>query len=85
MTRGQSRGRSWVQGKRISLKHVCIHHERLQGVVRFEVFTKVTMKNSVFWDVTPCCSCKKRHFGGMYRLHLQEEKHQRARNNVSSS
>jgi hypothetical protein len=32
--------------------------------VRFEVFTAVTMKNGVFWDVTPCGSCKKRHFGG---------------------
>jgi hypothetical protein len=26
--------------------------------VRFEVFTVVTMKNGVFWDVTPCGSCK---------------------------
>jgi hypothetical protein len=26
-------------------------------VVRFEVFTAVTMKNGVFWDVTPCGSC----------------------------
>jgi hypothetical protein len=25
---------------------------------RFEVFTAVTMKNGVFWDVTPCGSCK---------------------------
>jgi hypothetical protein len=25
--------------------------------VRFEVFTAVTMKNPVFWDVTPCGSC----------------------------
>jgi hypothetical protein len=24
--------------------------------VRFEVFTAVTMKNGVFWDVTPCGS-----------------------------
>jgi hypothetical protein len=24
--------------------------------VRFEVFTAVTMKNVVFWDVTPCGS-----------------------------
>jgi hypothetical protein len=27
-------------------------------VVRFEVFTAVTMKNGVFWVVTPCGSCK---------------------------
>jgi hypothetical protein len=32
--------------------------------VRFEVFTAVTMKIAVFWDVTPCGSCKKRRFGG---------------------
>jgi hypothetical protein len=25
-------------------------------LVRFEVFTVVTMKNGVFWDVTPCGS-----------------------------
>jgi hypothetical protein len=25
--------------------------------VRFEVFTAVTMKNAVFWDVAPCRSC----------------------------
>jgi hypothetical protein len=32
--------------------------------VRFEVFTAVTMKNGVFWDVTPCGSCKNRRFRG---------------------
>jgi hypothetical protein len=31
---------------------------------RFEVFTAVTMKNGVFWGVTPCGSCKNRRFGG---------------------
>jgi hypothetical protein len=25
--------------------------------VRFRVFTVVTMKNTIFWDVTPCGSC----------------------------
>jgi hypothetical protein len=29
-----------------------------KNVVRFEVFTAVTMKNVVFWDVTACGSCK---------------------------
>jgi hypothetical protein len=28
--------------------------------LRFEVFTAVTMKNAVFWDVRPCGSCKNR-------------------------
>jgi hypothetical protein len=34
------------------------------NVLRFEVFTAVTMKNDVFWDVTLCGSCKNRRFGG---------------------
>jgi hypothetical protein len=33
--------------------------------VRYEVFKAVTMKNTVFWDFTPCGSCKNRRFGGM--------------------
>jgi hypothetical protein len=33
--------------------------------LRFEVFTAVSMKNDVFWDVTPCGSCKNRRFGGV--------------------
>jgi hypothetical protein len=36
--------------------------------IRFEVFTAVTMKNGVFWVVTPCGSCKNRRFGGTWRL-----------------
>jgi hypothetical protein len=32
--------------------------------VRFEVFQAVTRKNGFFCDVTPCGSCKNRHFGG---------------------
>jgi hypothetical protein len=31
--------------------------------VRFEVFTAVTMKNAIFWNVTPCGSYKNRRFG----------------------
>jgi hypothetical protein len=42
--------------------------------VRFEVFTAVTMKNAVFWDVAPCRSCVNRRFGGTYRLHLHGKK-----------
>jgi hypothetical protein len=33
------------------------------GLSKMEVFTAVTMKNGVFWDVTPCGSCKNRRFG----------------------
>jgi hypothetical protein len=42
--------------------------------VRFEVFTAVTMKNAVFWDLGPCRSCMNRRFGGMYHLHLHGRK-----------
>jgi hypothetical protein len=46
--------------------HMMILHcdELKKKDVRFEVFTAVTMKNGVFWNVTPCGSCKNRRFGG---------------------
>jgi hypothetical protein len=31
---------------------------------RFKVFMAVTMKNGIFWDFTPCCSCKNRRVRG---------------------
>jgi hypothetical protein len=34
-----------------------------ENYVRFEVFTAVTTKNGVFWDVSLCGSCKNRRFG----------------------
>jgi hypothetical protein len=39
--------------------------------------------NIVFWDVTPCGSCKNKHFGGTYRLHHQDEKNQPTRKTLS--
>jgi hypothetical protein len=36
----------------------------LRLYIRFEAFMAVSMKNGVFWDVTPCSSCKNRRFGG---------------------
>jgi hypothetical protein len=32
--------------------------------VRFQFFAVVTVKNADCWDVTPCCSCENRHYGG---------------------
>jgi hypothetical protein len=43
-------------------------------IVRFEVFTAVTMKNADFWDVALCISCVNRRFGGIYHLQLQSRK-----------
>jgi hypothetical protein len=39
--------------------------------VRSEVLTAVTIKNAVFWDVTPYDSCKNRRFGVAYSIHHQ--------------
>jgi hypothetical protein len=47
--------------------------------VTFEVFAAMTTKNSVFWDVTPCGSCKNGLFIGMYHLHHQDKRNQRTR------
>jgi hypothetical protein len=40
------------------------------------------MKNTVFFNATPCGSCKNRRFEGIYRLHYQGDMNQRARNSV---
>jgi hypothetical protein len=37
----------------------------------------VTIKDAVFWGVTPYGSCKNRSFGETYRLHQQGEKNRR--------
>jgi hypothetical protein len=44
------------------------------NVVRFDVLTAMTMKRGVFWDVTPCDSCKNRRLGGTLRLLQQGDK-----------
>jgi hypothetical protein len=48
--------------------------QSINRIVRFEVFTVVTMKNAVFWVVMPCGSCKNRRFGGTWRLLHQGDK-----------
>jgi hypothetical protein len=58
--------------ERGTLSPVRITEERLEwkssGSVRFEISTAVTMKNDVFWDVTPCGSCKKNFARSVRRL-----------------
>jgi hypothetical protein len=49
-------------------------YQRKFNSVRFEVFTAVTMKNGVFWVVTPCGSCKNGRFGGTWPLLHQGDK-----------
>jgi hypothetical protein len=48
-----------------SLQAIIVH-------VGFEVLAAVGMKNSAFWDITPCTPLKvNRRFGGICCLHLQ--------------
>jgi hypothetical protein len=46
----------------VSMAKCLVKHR--ENFVRFEVFTAMTIKNGVFWDVMPCGSCKDRRFGG---------------------
>jgi hypothetical protein len=55
----------------------------ISDIVRFEIFTALTMKNAIFWDIKPCGSCKKRRFGGTQRLRHQVDKNRWTRKNVS--
>jgi hypothetical protein len=40
-------------------------------ILDFRFSRRLTMKNVVYWDVTPCGSCKDRRFEGTYRFHHQ--------------
>jgi hypothetical protein len=65
-----------------------LHRKHITSLLyspRFEIFTAMAMKNTVFWDVTTRGSCKNRSFGGTYRLHHDGDKNRRARKNVSFS
>jgi hypothetical protein len=45
---------------------------------------KCSMKNAIFWDVTPWRFCRNRCLGGTYSLQHQGEGNERAKNNVSN-
>jgi hypothetical protein len=51
---------------RMKFKEISMSHNYFESsgknFVRFEVFLAVTMKNAIFWDVTPCGSYKSRIF-----------------------
>jgi hypothetical protein len=48
-----------------------------------QIITQLT--NAVFWDATPCGSCKNRRFRGTYWRHHQGDKNRQARNNFGSN
>jgi hypothetical protein len=53
------------------VSRISLNTQLIEKVVRFEVFTAVTMKNAVFWDVELYRYCISRRFGGTCRLYLQ--------------
>jgi hypothetical protein len=51
------------------------------GDIEFVVLTVVTVKSSVFYDITPFSPVEvHRRFGGKYRKHLQGRKVNQSRN-----
>jgi hypothetical protein len=48
-------------------------------ILGFEVLTAVSMKSTIFWDITPRSPLNvNRRFGATYRLHLQGRRISRA-------
>jgi hypothetical protein len=54
-------------------------------IVRYEGLRAVIVKNSIFWDKTPCSVLKvKKLFGGKCRLHLQSRRISKERNQLEA-
>jgi hypothetical protein len=52
---------------------------------RQNIYVCVWLKSTIFWDITPCSPLNvNRSFGGTYRLHLQDRRISRARNQLVS-
>jgi hypothetical protein len=54
-----------------AIKHDTHQDANSKDFLRFEVFTAVTIKNVVFWDMVPYRYSINLRLGGTYRLHLQ--------------
>jgi hypothetical protein len=56
--------------RRNNPEDIILHSHRRENLksyktmLRFEIFTGVTIRNAIFWDVTPGGSCRNRRFGG---------------------
>jgi hypothetical protein len=60
------------------MEHTCFSFMRCFHVVHKQ--TRNKLKNTVFWDVMPCGSCKNQRFGGNYSPPHQGENTQQAEN-----
>jgi hypothetical protein len=54
--------------RRVAPVRTDLSEESIGSIIRVErigvLGTTLAVKNGVFWDLTPCCSCKNRRFGG---------------------
>jgi hypothetical protein len=54
--------------RRVGLVRADVSEERITSIIKVtrtgNLGTMLAVKNGVFWDVTPCGSCKNRRFGG---------------------
>jgi hypothetical protein len=78
----------WVSVLRVAVpgKQVAICHASIAVVpyVGLEVLTAENMKNSVFWDITPCSLLKvKRRCRRIYFIDLQRRRISQARNSAN--
>jgi hypothetical protein len=63
-----------------------VHNDTIHGLsqdARAYTENSMAVKSGVFWDVTPCGSCKTRRFGGTSRLLHQGDKNRWSRKNAS--
>jgi hypothetical protein len=62
--------------RRVALVRNDVSEERFASIINVTINGELgtTLKNCVFWVVTPCGSCKNRRFGGTWRLLHQGDK-----------
>jgi hypothetical protein len=60
----------WNEARILEIESNSRYRKYKESVIKFEVFTAVTMKNVVFWNVAPCRYCANRRFGGTYHIHI---------------
>jgi hypothetical protein len=62
--------------RRVALVRTGVSEELSAYIIRVTRIGELgtTLKNGVFWDVTPCGSCKNRRFGGSWPLLHQGDK-----------
>jgi hypothetical protein len=67
--------------KDVEILYTC----KMETLVGFEILTAVAMDSSIFWDITPRSPFRvNRSFRRTCRIHLQDRRISRARNQLES-